>query len=331
MVMFPVPMCAQLAAPRVVPVHFAQIARQSHRDLFEHRERLLDVAAREQRLSEIGREARAAFQRAPDPFFLTFGLGRGERFFEGTPRSCLVAAQHRDGSARQRHHGLVRGRVGNCLRGLLDVGSQLERIGSRQARCEQHALQPRLGRIGSAPERVVSSRARFVEARRRGVVRRTRREIGLQAQELRLCHRCERRPLLGERLDARSRPRIAAEVEIEVGEVQERLLGRRSAAGAPAHVDRRLEMRDRLREIALTLRSASEVESDGRHRARFARRFGRFERGFVGGLGLREVLASLKREGQRCQGERLDPPIARLTWPARPPLERLARFVVVPV
>ena len=77
---------------------------------------------------------------------------------------------------------------------------------------------------------------------------------GFEPEKLRLRDRRQAGALLGERLDARARTRIATEVKIEVGEIEHRLLHRRSPSRAAAHVDGRLEMRERLREVPLAVR-----------------------------------------------------------------------------
>ena len=64
-----------------------------------------------------------------------------------------------------------------------------------------------------------------------------------------------------ELVDRPARPRPAPEVEVEVGEVEERLRDRRAAARAAPHVDRGLEVDERLREVALGLGDAREVQA----------------------------------------------------------------------
>ena len=71
-----------------------------------------------------------------------------------------------------------------------------------------------------------------------------------------------------------------------------------SAAGAASHVERGLEVHERLREIAVGLREAGEVQARRRERPRVACLLGGGERGLVGLACLLGAAAALVRDGE---------------------------------
>src|SRR6185437_775585 len=89
------------------------------------------------------------------------------------------------------------------------------------------------------------------------------RVLGLEREELRALVRRQLGALAGEGVDRDARAGQAAEVEVEVGEVEQRLAEGGDAAGSTAHVDGRLEVPDGRGEVALRLGDGGEVEARG--------------------------------------------------------------------
>ena len=192
----------------------------------------------------------------------------------------------------------------------------------------EHALEPRLGLVDVAAHLPVRLGGGEAEAVGGGEVAEARRVLGLEPEELGGELRREVAPLRREGVERDPRAGDAAEVELEVRQVQQRLPERGDAARAAPHVHRGLEVLDRGGEIALGLGDAGEVQARRAHAARVARLLGGGERFLVGGLRLAEALVPLERERERSQrdGEQ-----AGLADRARDPhglFERRARFAV---
>src|SRR6185436_5696689 len=101
----------------------------------------------------------------------------------------------------------------------------------------EERLEARLGAVERALLRFPRAGALFVEAERARGLSRARRELRFEAVERGALPRRQRRALIGERVDGPARTRVATEVEIEVGEAQERALPREEAARAATHVE----------------------------------------------------------------------------------------------
>ncbi len=122
---------AKRPAPRIVPVHFTQIARQPRADFFERRQRFLAITAREQRLPALFLELRARLQRAPNPLALRGAAGGAERRFQRITRAELVAEQRHHARLGQEQERTVRGGIAEQRLGRRDAAPKLRAVGVR--------------------------------------------------------------------------------------------------------------------------------------------------------------------------------------------------------
>ncbi len=132
----------------------------------------------------------------------------------------------------------------------------------------------------------------------------------------------------GEGVDRDARAGEAAEVEVEVGEVEQRLAEGGDAAGSAAHVDRRLQVPHGGGQVALRLGDGGEVEPRGGDGAGVPRLLGGGERLLVRRLGLVELIVALERERERPERDGADARLARRVREADGGGERGARLGV---
>jgi hypothetical protein len=229
---------AQAPAPRIVPVHLAQIAREPRADVLEHRQRFLTIAPSEQRLPAGFLDIGASLERTPDPLLLP-GLARGaDGGVEAGARARFVASDLGDTRAGEQRESAVCRRFSELFAREREPLPERFQVGRRAARSNQDAFEPGFCGVDAVSERVEGLGAGVVVRGGALVLPLPRQELGLEPGELSLHHRRELRALQVERVDAGARPREATEVEIRVGEVQQRLQRGRATPRAPAHVDR---------------------------------------------------------------------------------------------
>ena len=174
----------QRAPARVVPVHLAQIARQSRADLLEHRQRFLAIATRGDASgppllpARPGRRACARPTRAGRP--------RGRRRVASSSlraRRHVVAGEHRDArlaASGERSVSAALARARARARAMRTRASAA-RFGRWPRARDEHALEPRLGGVDAAAERLVGSRAGFVGARGLSPLARERGKLRFEA------------------------------------------------------------------------------------------------------------------------------------------------------
>ena len=289
---------AQQTAARIVPVHLPEVARQARSDPLQRRQRLLTIATRQQRLAAGFLQLGARLQRPPHPFAFLAVAGRGQRFIQTRARQGLVARQQCDTCRRQQQQRSVRGGGTEILAGSLQLAPERYHVRIDPPRRDQHALEAHLGRVHAAPERVVRRSARFVFARRLLDVPEPPRELRPETGQLGPHHRRQLRALRVERLDAFPRTRQPPEIQVGVGEVQERIASRGAAPGATPHVDRRLEVFDGAGNVAPHLLQAGEVELQRGQETGFAGAFGGRDTALVGGASRFDPTGALQREAQ---------------------------------
>ncbi len=195
-------------------------------------------------------------------------------------------------------------------------------------RPDEQPLEARLGGVVRTALGLPSARGLLV--RTRGALPSlgsggARRVLGLEAEELRPRGGRELVAPFGQEVDRAASPRPSPEVEVEVGEVEQGLGDGGPAARAPAHVDRGLEVHERLREVALALGERGEVQPHRGHGPRVARLLGGRERRFVRGARVLVAPGPLVRDRRRAQGDGFDAGLCQRAGHADRLVERLAR------
>ena len=291
---------AKRLAPRIVPEDLAQIARQARGDLLEQGERGLDVAPREGRLPWRAGEARAGLECPPGVLLLADA--RPPHAPSNGLRARSSSRRERERAPHEERERLVLWKPpvpslsssawssresdldAGDVRGLEAAARACLRAAPPQPR--GRALRPRHRRTSRRGahrrDRPCASRAR---PRARGAARARRRRSS----------RCRR----GARWSARAR--IAAEVEIDVREVEQRLLHRVRRARAATHVDGGLEVPERRARspspCAMPARFRRVVAASRRGRWPRRARPRRLAR-------LRRAAVALVHDGERAEAER---------------------------
>ena len=322
----------QRPAARIVPEHLAQVARElRRRSPRASRARRRCRVARAPRALRA-REARARVERAPCPLALTERASRARSASSSASRADVSSPRasasepltmHASGSCSRSPPSPSFARSASSSResdGDVDVAGA-----PRRAEPREDALEPRLGGVERARDGLVRLGAQLVEARAALDVAHARRELGLEAEELRARVRRELVALLGEPLDRRARPRVAAEVEIEVREVEERLLDgdERRRRGAPCRArprGARAPARGRRRPSRGPRGSAASSRASTRRAPSRPR-----ERRLVGLARLLRAPAALVRDGERTERDRLDACVMHAFGDRHGLLERLER------
>ena len=154
---------AQLAAARIVPEDFAQITREPSRNIFQHRERLLDVAPSGNGLTRFGGQFGAVLQGPPNPFLLTCLLGRRQCLVERVTSPGLVAAQGRDHASGEGQHRSMRRRVTQGGGRLLQMRREDLRICPLFPSSQEQAFEACLGGVDPTPQVLVGTRTKIVK------------------------------------------------------------------------------------------------------------------------------------------------------------------------
>ena len=218
------------------------------------------------------------------------------------------------------------------------AGGRLERVEIRERgrrrlrRAHEQRLEACFHRVERATERFVRDGALLVESRGRVDVTRARRELRAAPEQLR-ARGLRQRVLFGaELVDRRARSRVPPEVEIEVHEVDARLLHGEEAARALSEIDGGLEVLERARDVAFFARDARQVQARRRDGARVTRALGDLERFFVGRLGGGDTRGPLVHEAERSEREALPARVVGLVGDRERALQaRLRRGVVAEV
>src|SRR5690606_37473444 len=179
------------------------------------------------------------------------------------------------------------------------------------------------------PERLVAARRGFVAEHALLEVPFAGEQLRREPIELGAEHGRELSALFLERGDAGLGAREAPEVQVEIGEIEERLASGLATPRATPHVEARLELLDGPRDVPANLEEAGEVRADRRERPRIARAFRRGDRALVGRARLVVPVRALQREGERHERDRLDPRDAVLRRARAGALERRERLVVL--
>ena len=181
-------------------------------------------------------------------------------------------------------------------RGSLEGAPELAEIRARATRGNQHALEPRLGGVHGSTQGVVSQRALLVESLALLELAGTRGVFRFQPEQLRARHRGQLRALSVQRFEARAGSGDATEIEIGVGQIEQRIAGGVDPPRAPAHVDGGLEVIHGAGDVAGHLQQAGQVELRGGECARVAGALGGRYGARVRRLGLVGLIVSLQRK-----------------------------------